>query len=632
LNGFEQAKIFIILNDLRKMDKKIYGFIFYCVVFVLFESWSPLFAVPDSPNRLQLDEEYLTKSPFQESVYNPLLNWNTNFYDIPAGTFIPKFGDLVINEVMADPTPVVKLPDAEFVELKNNSGSPIELANWLIEVNGRAKVIPKFFVGIDSLLILSGTGGTINFSHFGPTIEISGLQLPNDGFTLKLISSEKILIDSFVYKPQMQREGYSFGGYSLERIDANRLCGAESNWETTISLDGGTPGAENSVKSPNPDVTPPAVISVDVAIPDLLEVVISEMPDYQSISGACFSYLPTLNTPDSIRFNRVSKKYSIYFPKGSMRSGIDYELIVNGLSDECGNRSEPVHRAFWYYLPVAGDVLINEVLFNPYSGGVDFVELYNHSGRKLNLNSLFLAALDDSLVIKSLYPLSIEGAVFPDDQYGAFTSDPAALVSNYRTTCHACIYGMTKMPAYNLDQGWVVVVNSEMTVIDQFHYLEQMHNPLLSDLHGISLERGSFLKASADPTNWHSASETVGFATPGYLNSASVLVGVTGPMVELSPRIFSPNDDGYNDRLVIKLSPGEPGWIANIRIYNESGVEIRRLSNNLMIGSQEVIEWDGTKENNQKAGLGIYLVKIDLFELKRGLNEYNEVCVLTDRL
>ncbi len=614
------------------MDKIIYGFIFYCVVFVLFESWSQVFAASDSPQSLRLNEENNLKLPIQEPGADLLIYWPISTSEIKSGTYTPRYGDLVINEVMADPTPVVKLPDAEFIELKNNSDFPIDLSNWLIEVNGRQKILPTQIVGIDSLIILSGTGGMINFSHFGLTVEIPGLQLPNDGFTLKLISPEKILIDSFEYKPEMQREGYSFGGFSLERIDAKRLCGAASNWETTISLDGGTPGFENSVKSTNPDVTPPRVLSADVTIPDLLEVVISEMPDNQSISGACFSYLPTLNKPDSIRFNRVSKKYSIYFQKGSMQSGIDYELIVTGLTDECGNRSEPIHRAFWYYLPVAGDVLINEVLFNPYSGGVDFVELYNNSGHKLNLNGLFLAALDDSLFIKLLYPLSVEGAVFSDCQYGAFTSDPAALVSNYRTTCLACIYGMEKLPTYNLDQGLVVVVNSEMTVIDQFHYVEQMHNPLLSDLHGISLERGSFLKTTADPTNWNSASETVGFATPGYRNSATELGEGRGPTVELSPRIFSPNDDGINDRVLIKLSPGEPGWIANIRIYNESGVEIRRLSNNLLIASEEIIEWDGTKENHQKAGLGIYLVKIDLFELRRGLNEYNEACVLTDRL
>jgi len=549
-------------------------------------------------------------------------------------TFIPtaQSGDVVFNEIMADPTPVVKLPNAEYLELKNTSDFQLNLKNWILEVNGKKKILPDRTIESGRYLILGGTGSSSIFGSYGTCLEVSGLSLANDGVNLKLFSAATELIDSFNYKPAMHREGLSGGGHSLERIDPMRTCGADSNWETSTSANGGTPGSENSVFRNNRDSVFPAIISVVVANPGLLEVVVSEMPDRKSIAGNLFSYLPSLPAPDSILFDGKSLKYSIYFPKGAISNGIVYDLTINGLADECGNETPVEHREFWYYLPLAGDILINEVLFNPFPGGVDFVEVYNHSGRKIKLDEIYLGSRDNDQKIKSIYPLSGKSEILFDSQYAAFTSDSTALLKNYYSACPSCIFGMAKFPAYNLDEGWVVLLNKEMEVIDEFHYLESMHHPLITDVKGISLERNSFSKPSNDPSNWHSASATVGFATPGYQNSAFETVSSTSDIVTFEQKIFSPNDDGINDRFRIILAPGESGLIVNIRIYNESGLEIRRLANNLMIGAQDIIEWDGTTENHGKATLGIYIVQVELFGLQSGKKQFKSVCVITDRL
>ena len=55
--------------------------------------------------------------------------------------------------------------------------------------------------------------------------------------------------------------------------------------------------------------------------------------------------------------------------------------------------------------------------------------------------------------------------------------------------------------------------------IDDFGYDDEMHFALLSTKEGVSLERINFDRPSIDKSNWHSASELAGFATPAYENS-----------------------------------------------------------------------------------------------------------------
>ena len=46
--------------------------------------------------------------------------------------YVPQQYDVVIDEIMSDPTPQVALPNAEWIELKNTAASPINLKGWTI--------------------------------------------------------------------------------------------------------------------------------------------------------------------------------------------------------------------------------------------------------------------------------------------------------------------------------------------------------------------------------------------------------------------------------------------------------------------------------------------------------------------
>ena len=62
--------------------------------------------------------------------------------------------DVVIDEIMADPTPVVTLPDNEWIELKNTTAHAINLQGWkLNNQSGSGGKMPAFILQPGSFVI-----------------------------------------------------------------------------------------------------------------------------------------------------------------------------------------------------------------------------------------------------------------------------------------------------------------------------------------------------------------------------------------------------------------------------------------------------------------------------------------------
>lgn len=314
-------------------------------------------------------------------------------------------------------------------------------------------------------------------------------------------------------------------------------------------------------------------------------------------------------------------------------SGIELSLSVSGISDISGKTMNPDTQSFSYsFSPEVGSILINEVLFNPFSGEVDFVELVNASGQPIPVNRLMLATRDDALALKQIYLVSTEKRVLKPGEFLVCTKDPAIIASQYITNNPASFCAMNSFPSYSDDAGTVVLLNDSLDVLDEFSYSAKMHSSFLADEEGVSLERISLEKPTSDRSNWASAAASVGFATPGLPNSQAESETEIQDEITPEPKAFSPNGDGYNDELTIKFRLSKPGGIANVRIFDAVGRQVRFLVKNQSLAQEGSWLWDGKSESGQRLNIGVYIILIEIFDQEGHTKAFKKTCTLTDRL
>lgn len=308
----------------------------------------------------------------------------------------------------------------------------------------------------------------------------------------------------------------------------------------------------------------------------------------------------------------------------------DLSLSINAIEDLEGATASGLSYAFNYQFPLSPlDVVINEVLFNPKSGGSDFVELYNRSGFGFDISNLYLATRNDTMGLQSVYQLSASQIYFPGQTYLVFTKDSFDLATNYRALNPEAIIQMEHLPSYPDDEGRVVLLNDLLEVIDEFAYSKEMHSPWLSDDEGVSLERLSFEGGTNDADNWHSASSLAGYATPGYENSQQE-EDTTTVSVTINPDAISPNGDGFHDQMEICFHLDKPGYLANVYVYNVQGQRVCYLLNNGLMGTESKITFNGVSGNGALLPMGIYILFAEVVHNDGDRKVFKKAFLVTD--
>lgn len=534
----------------------------------------------------------------------------------------PSYGDVVITEVMVDPSPAVGLPKAEYVELYNQSEHYLELANWTLADASYSATLDTYLMAPHTYVLLTHPENVALFS----VPNLKGLRLPslnNTADAITLRDAQKNVVDSIAYTVDWYHDPEkTTGGWSIERKHLDLPCAPINNWCASVHPEGGTPGVQNSVWAYQGDMQPPAIEKYTVHADSQLVIKFNKPLDTNLLPVLTFS--PPVEPPQW----QYSDDRTLQINTQAFAPNRFYSLVASNISD-CWGNTLAMDTSLKWAIPMPAqplDVVVNELLFNPLPGEFDYVELYNRSQKIIDLSTLLLANWEDDSVANQTPITTVQKLLLPQ-QYVVLTEDTLIVQQSYGAYGKGMWIVVGDLPSYPDNSGAVYVVSKSGVTADFFHYDKGYHFDLVSDVEGKSLERISTERETNVQDNWHTAAETAGWGTPGYENSQFSAPDLSGT-VSVEPRIFSPDNDGHQDVLTVVLNFQSNGNVVDVEVFDHRGRLVRQLKDNFFVGNAAALTWDGIDERGEKAAVGMYVLLISVIDDKGKRTQYKEVVVL----
>ncbi|MBP5474027.1 MAG: gliding motility-associated C-terminal domain-containing protein, partial [Bacteroidales bacterium] len=98
--------------------------------------------------------------------------------------------------------------------------------------------------------------------------------------------------------------------------------------------------------------------------------------------------------------------------------------------------------------------------------------------------------------------------------------------------------------------------------------------------------------------------------------------------VVLSSSRITPDNDGNEDILSIKISVEGLDNVLSVTIFSETGKMIRRLAENVTVGEDSEIIWDGTYANGSLVRNGIYVILVETYSHYGDVHVDKQVCTV----
>ena len=541
----------------------------------------------------------------------------------------PPYKGVIITEILADPLPSEGLPEVEYIEIYNRGTESYSLAGGTISDGSAAAVLPAVALEPGDYLVVTSAAGS---GQFGNSVRIAAVEgmpaLNNTGDVIVLRSRDGTVIDSVNYSIGWYGSAdRADGGWSLELIDPDHVCGEEGNWTASQDPSGGTPGRQNSVYGSKPDQTGPEIVQAVAIDSSLVRIFFNEKLANEPVLPQDIVFDPGV-TVSGVSFADQSLRVVDVVLADKLTLRTLYSVQVKRVRDCSRNLVTDEAGATQFAIPETADsldVVINELLVNPKPGGVDFVELYNCSPKFINIEQWKIGGFSGG-VPENTRALAPNKVLLKPGDYVVLTTDPEALMNAHPMAPAERILQVT-LPSLPDDSGSVALVSGEGKVIDAVVYSSDWHSAFLITEDGVSLERVSPEAGSMNPQNWNSGSTAAGFSSPGKENSSArkgIMPGDNAVIID--PPVFQPMSGlGFT---LIRYKFDQGGHVANARILDASGRTIKLLADNDLLGREGFYTWEGDRDDGSRARIGSYWVWFELYSSSGRVMTFRERIVI----
>jgi len=532
-------------------------------------------------------------------------------------------GQIVLNEVMFHPAS----GQPEWFEIFNTDSFAINLEGLEFSDSDVTKrylaCAEELYIQPQSFVLISKSDALL--SAF-PNIACPILapepwpDLKNSSDQLHLVDGSGLTIDSMTYAFAQETQP----GISLERLDPADTYVDSAHWALCIDLAGGTPGTRNSVSPLEIDacvtniafspVNPRPGDEITITI-QVTNVGIREITDFplncfvDSNLDGVQQFDERIGESISIE-QRLERSESAVVPIKYIPSQSGQITICAAISLDSDMNSINDFRSAQLSIGFAAQALvINEIMYAPFPGNPEWIELFNPGTEVANIQHWTWADSDSSdRMVLTHSPMTIPPSSFlilaEDSSLAATLACPGAT-----------LIALASWPGLNNSQDAIYVFDANDNVIDKIEYADNWGGGPAT-----SLERINPHFSSGDIANWSSSVSSAG-STPGCTNS--IFVDELPPKAELmiAPNPFSPDHDLRDDVTYISVElPFNLSHI-NLKIYDIHGRLVRFLANNQPAGIRTTIQWDGLNDEKNPCRMGIYIVLLEALHSEKGLVE-----------
>jgi len=422
--------------------------------------------------------------------------------------------DIVINEIMYAPTS----PQPEWIEIYNRSSKIIDLKNYKIaDAADTVKIISQSTIlNPNEFFIIAKDSIIFNYYNINSGYILSPFPtLNNTNDKLILLDSLNRVIDSLFYSS-------TWGGSnnkSLERIDVTVSSTDSSNWKTSKYIFNATPGTYNSVTQKEFDILGEDIqfapkfplvgdnVNVSAFVKNIgknsaaFSIELYEDVNLDSIPDLLIETISNLNL-----INNDSSSYQFNYMVQNLQDKRALYIKVLFLQDQ-----DTTNNSFYKVVEPGfpnQTIVVNEIMFAPFGGEPEWIELYNNSDVDVSLKDWTV-----SDVVTTPVKATIKNDfLIPANGYVVLTKD-SSIVDYHRFISSEILE--ISLPSFNNDRDGVVLKDNREIAIDSVFYSNQW-----GGTNGFSLERISASNSSNNQFNWLSSVD-IEQGTPGRINSVT---------------------------------------------------------------------------------------------------------------